>query len=113
MLSKTIRTIACSALLISSVNFQSFATEPTATAEPSATMQTEAVQTLQINQASAEEIADALDGVGMTKAQAIVDYRTMHGPFTSLSMLESVKGIGAKTIAANSEKIAFDVPQQK
>ncbi|WP_158538031.1 ComEA family DNA-binding protein [Corallincola holothuriorum] len=70
-------------------------------------------QTIQINQASAEEIADALEGVGMNKAQAIVDYRNMYGPFTSLATLEAVKGIGVKTVEANSAKIAFDVPIKK
>jgi competence protein ComEA len=46
-----------------------------------------------INRASVTEL-DALPGVGPSTAQAIVDYRTTNGPFSSPEDLLNVKGIG-------------------
>jgi competence ComEA-like helix-hairpin-helix protein len=45
-----------------------------------------------INKASAEEIADSLSGVGIKKAREIVSFRDKHGPFKSAEQLEDVKG---------------------
>jgi len=61
-----------------------------------------------INTASAEDIAQALYGIGRNKAQAIVDYRKQHGPFKSLEELAKVKGIGKGIIAGNQGDIIID-----
>ncbi|HEY9112260.1 MAG TPA: ComEA family DNA-binding protein [Rhodanobacteraceae bacterium] len=58
-----------------------------------------------INTANAQTIAASLDGVGLAKAQAIVAYRTAHGPFKSVDDVGNVKGIGTKTLARNREAI--------
>lgn len=58
-----------------------------------------------VNSASAEEIAAELKGVGDTKAAAIVAYRSAHGAFKSADDLAMVKGIGQKTVDANRENI--------
>jgi competence protein ComEA len=58
-----------------------------------------------INRASASELAAALNGVGESKAQAIVDYRTQNGPFKSVEQLAQVRGIGLKTVEKNIERI--------
>lgn len=58
-----------------------------------------------INSATAEQIATELKGIGSAKAQAIVAYRTQNGAFKSADELAMVKGIGEKTIAANREYI--------
>ncbi|MCW8882387.1 MAG: helix-hairpin-helix domain-containing protein [Sedimenticola sp.] len=58
-----------------------------------------------VNSASAEEIAAELKGVGDTKAAAIVAYRSAHGAFKSADDLAMVKGIGQKTVEANRDNI--------
>ncbi len=58
-----------------------------------------------INTASAEEIATSLSGVGVVKSEAIVDYRKEHGNFYSVEDLVNVKGIGAKTLEKNKDNI--------
>jgi competence protein ComEA len=58
-----------------------------------------------INTASASELAAVLNGVGESKAQAIVDHRTAHGPFKSVEQLAEVRGIGLRTVEKNIERI--------
>lgn len=60
---------------------------------------------LDINRATAAELAAAMNGIGEAKAEAIVAYRTEHGPFKSIDQLAEVKGIGLKTIEKNRELI--------
>ena len=64
-------------------------------------------QEVNINTADAQTIADSLNGIGLKKAQAIVAWRTEHGNFTDLAGLESVKGIGQKTLEKNKDNIQF------
>jgi competence protein ComEA len=64
-----------------------------------------AAQTIDINTATAEELAAALDGVGPAKAAAIVEYRNSQGPFQSVDDLAKVKGIGDKTLEQNRSKL--------
>ena len=49
------------------------------------------------NKASAQEIAESLKGVGLSKAEAIVNYRNENGPFKHMDELVNVKGIGIRT----------------
>ena len=67
-----------------------------------------AVQPVNVNSASAEEIAEALKGVGMSKAEAIVSYRSEHGQFKHVDELVNVKGIGIRTVDINREYILLD-----
>ena len=62
--------------------------------------------TVDVNTADAETIARVLDGVGLTKAQAIVRYREENGRFTDAYDLTQVRGIGDATVARNEERIA-------
>lgn len=50
-----------------------------------------------INRATAEEL-EQVKGIGPAIAQAIVEYRTQHGPFQQLEDLEAVPGIGPRTL---------------
>ena len=58
-----------------------------------------------INTASATEIADALNGIGLSKAQAIVDYREAYGPFNRPDEIVFVRGIGGSTFENNKSDI--------
>ena len=58
-----------------------------------------------INTADAETISRSLQGVGLSKARAIVEYREKHGPFKSPDDLSLVKGIGDRTVELNRDNI--------
>jgi len=58
-----------------------------------------------INTAPAELLASELKGVGIKRAQAIVDYRREYGPFQSAEQLQEIKGIGGAVVAQNLDKI--------
>jgi len=64
-----------------------------------------AAEPVDINSADAKTLAEGLNGVGMSKAEAIVEYRDEHGPFTSAEDLALVKGIGEKTVEKNLDNI--------
>jgi competence protein ComEA len=61
-----------------------------------------------INTADANALAQALDGVGLAKAQAIVAWRETNGDFDSADQLTSVKGIGQSLVDRNRESILVD-----
>lgn len=64
-----------------------------------------AAERVNVNTADASTIAETLNGVGEAKAEAIVAYRTEHGPFKSADQLTEVKGIGLKTVEKNRDRI--------
>ncbi|MFN2360535.1 MAG: ComEA family DNA-binding protein [Marinobacter sp.] len=60
--------------------------------------------TVDINTADIETLA-SLNGIGESKAEAIVAYRDTNGPFQSSDDLTNVKGIGEATLAKNAERL--------
>jgi competence protein ComEA len=60
--------------------------------------------------ASAEVLAQAISGVGVTTAQAIVSYREAHGPFDSVDDLSLVRGIGPRTVERNRANLMVSEP---
>ncbi|MGS0765120.1 helix-hairpin-helix domain-containing protein [Syntrophomonas curvata] len=58
-----------------------------------------------INTASAREMADSLDGIGPSLGQRIVDYRNSNGMFKDITEIKNVSGIGDKRFEAIKDKI--------
>ena len=66
------------------------------------------VMTVNVNEADAASIANTLVGIGISRAQAIVDYRDQYGRFYSAQELTSVKGIGQSTVEKNLSRISIE-----
>ena len=66
------------------------------------------VEQVNINRADAETIARVLDGIGISRAEAIVTYREEFGDFTSVDDLRMVRGVGEVTLRNNASRIKFD-----
>ncbi|PPS58101.1 hypothetical protein CRX72_10795 [Pantoea sp. BRM17] len=54
---------------------------------------------------TAEQLASAMNGIGLKKAQAIVSYREEYGRFTALDQLKEVPGIGNALVERNSDRL--------
>ena len=61
-----------------------------------------------INTADAKTLARELKGIGLTRAQAIVDYRAKNGPFKTADELSRVKGIGQQVVEQNRANIRVE-----
>lgn len=64
-----------------------------------------AASRVDLNTASASELSDGLNGVGPSKAQAIVEHREQNGPFESVDDLVLVKGVGASILEQNVDRM--------
>jgi competence protein ComEA len=67
-----------------------------------------AAEPVNVNTASAAEIAENLKGIGLSKAEKIVAYRDTHGAFLNVDELVNVQGIGIKTIDRNRGLILIE-----
>jgi competence protein ComEA len=67
-----------------------------------------------INRADATTLAKELEGIGSSRAQAIVQYREKNGPFKKADDLLNVKGIGDKVLEQNRANIRLssDAPKK-
>ena len=72
-------------------------TDPADTAPPDPTVMVS--YPIDLNTASLEQLM-SLPGIGETYAQRILDYRTEHGPYQSVTELLNVNGIGEKRLEA-------------
>jgi competence protein ComEA len=66
-----------------------------------------AAEPVNINTADAQTLA-TLEGIGEKRAQAIIEYRSRHGPFVSIEDLIKVKGIGVKTLEKNRDSMTVE-----
>ena len=60
-----------------------------------------------INHASAKDMAISFKGIGLKKAESIVAWREMNGEFTSINQLLEIRGIGQKILDVNRSKISL------
>lgn len=65
------------------------------------------VQTIHLNQATAEEL-QALSGVGPALSERIVQYRVEHGPFKNVDELIDVQGVGQAKLAKLRDQLTVD-----
>ncbi len=66
------------------------------------------LKTVNINTATAEELAAALNGVGLKRAQEIVSYREKVGRFNVAEQLTDIKGIGSKLLERNRARVVLE-----
>lgn len=69
-----------------------------------------APEPIDVNTATAEELAAAMTGVGLKKARAIVADREENGPFPSIEDLVRVRGIGEATVDSNRDRVTAAGP---
>lgn len=70
-----------------------------------------AAEPLDLNTATADQLALALSGVGQSKAEAIVAYRDQNGPFMNVDDLTKVKGIGPALLDKNRMILQIKQPE--
>jgi competence protein ComEA len=75
--------------------------------ETESATETETTGLVDINRADVETLM-TLPGIGETKAQAIVDYRTNYGPFQTVDDLLLVSGIGESTLEGLRDLVTVD-----
>jgi len=66
---------------------------------------------INVNTADVQTLSASLKGVGMKKAQAIIEYRETNGTFSTAMDLTAVKGIGEKTVLKNQANIAISAAE--
>jgi len=82
-----------------------------------------AAQVVDINTADATTMSENLNGIGASKAMAIIKYREANGAFATVDDLANVKGIGLKLIDRNRDFLSvgskvspakvIEMPKQK
>jgi len=95
-------------LLIASVLMMAFTFSPLTIAAKSEPAKIEHAKIkVNINSANADLLADALVGVGLSKAKAIVKYRKANGKFRKVDDLVLVKGIGKSILEKNKARLTL------
>lgn len=62
---------------------------------------TEVAQKINMNKATAAELAGSFMGIGQKRAEAIVKYREAHGGFKAIDELANVRGMGKSFVTAH------------
>ncbi|WP_404399251.1 helix-hairpin-helix domain-containing protein [Idiomarina seosinensis] len=108
MLRKTMTVLATSLVLSSIITAPVMASFVSAPVTQQAAAAQEASQKLNINTASVQELAAAMVGIGLKRAEQIIQLREQLGGFTELEQLLDVKGIGLRTLEKNQPLISLD-----
>lgn len=68
--------------------------------------------TVNVNTADAEALAEALDGVGLSRARSIIEWREANGDFEDPYDLVQVRGISERIVKLNEQRIRVsDTPK--
>jgi len=105
-MSKSLLSVLCFTLALGgALGYSSVSAAETAGETPTAQAAQAAGEKISINEATAEQLSAAMNGVGLKKAQAIVSYREQYGPFTAVEQLKEVPGIGNSLIERNAGRL--------
>lgn len=74
------------------------------TAKPAISQQ-KVIEKINLNKADAKALTNAMKGIGVKRAQAIISYRDAHGAFKSIDDLAAVKGVGKGFVKRNHERL--------
>ncbi|MEZ5671802.1 MAG: helix-hairpin-helix domain-containing protein [Thiotrichaceae bacterium] len=69
------------------------------------------VASVDVNQASAETLVKALDGISTESAAALVEYRGKHGAFKSIEEIAQVPGLAKEAFERNKERFSIIIPK--
>ncbi|MBT0729694.1 ComEA family DNA-binding protein [Rosenbergiella nectarea] len=75
------------------------ATTPKQAEKKTAAVQEQMADKVNLNTADAATLAAQLNGVGLRKAQAIIEYREKYGLFTDVKQLIEVPGFGESLVS--------------
>lgn len=104
----TLWTIAAAVVMALAVPGAPMAADTPKAASPAAAAQDSRV--LDLNLATAPEL-EALNGIGPSLAQRIVEYRQQHGPFKTVDDLLAIVGIGPKSLEAFRDQVKVVPPK--
>lgn len=68
--------------------------------------ETQRPDTINVNRADLEQL-QALKGVGVAKAKAIIVFRENNGKFTSIDQMTQVSGLGESFVEQNKSMVSF------
>lgn len=94
------------ALAFASATTLAAETEHLAGATTQVTTSEQQVELINVNTADINQLI-TLNGIGESKAKAIIAYRESNGAFNDYEQLLKVKGIGLKLIQRNERRIVF------
>jgi competence protein ComEA len=93
---------------LATLSLNAVAAEPIKSATASSEQVQQVSSQINLNTADAATLDAGLLGIGPAKAQAIVEHRSINGPFASVDELLEVKGIGPATLEKNRDRLSVN-----